>query len=805
MPQDNKIPEKYCCSITHQVMIDPVIAADGYNYEREAITQWLQTHDTSPKTNEKLDHKNLTTNHDKRSDILDFLDSYPELYIGDEVYLCKSWIAEFITAIKQNKLQEVQRWLDKDKRLLTCKLEDDFTALHLACEFSYEVVDILLKTLKQRNQSILPGEIGFKPVHLNLLLERALSSRDHFHYDLLLSLGAELEQPDALQNTLLHRMVVNNNPEAVSWLLEQKTVLESYNSEGNTPLLLSVIHNNKELVEFLLKKGADPKVKNIKQQTPVLIALLNRNESILCLLTGTDKATLPSLHLALELNDNAVIEALLKQKIGAIEAQDERGRTPFYSAVERGNLEAARLLLSQGANHNVSCGTKKLNVLHVATERADIEILKYLLQTEVADLIDVQNSKGDTSLHIAVQFGYNDIITILLEAGAYHKVKNEKDQTPLELARFQKKLKIANLIVQIVRGLKKDRLKETKRLRQVVLEQTNEILSLKASLSRLLNGKTPLYIAAQDGDAKAIAALHASGVNLNKPDHDGLAPIYIAAQNGHMSAVIALIDAGVNINALNENGRTLICFAAQNGDASAIATLAAAGANVNTPDCERTPICWAAGNGHTSAISALIAAGVDVNTPNSNGSTPICFAAQNGHMSAIVALIAAGANVNTPGSGNRVPICWAAENGHTATISRLIAAGANVNSLDQNGVTSIYVAADNGHAAAVVALLDAGANANLMNNSYETALGVSKKRENREVVEILEAHFKQYPSGIKPVQVIKNEEVCFHEKSSNLLEQKNPPILIQFEQKSAIPVQKDLPKHSKKVSKNRKQ
>lgn len=51
-------------------------------------------------------------------------------------------------------------------------------------------------------------------------------------------------------------------------------------------------------------------------------------------------------------------------------------------------------MLSQGANHNVSCGTKKLNVLHVATERADIEILKYLLQTEVADLIDVQNSKG---------------------------------------------------------------------------------------------------------------------------------------------------------------------------------------------------------------------------------------------------------------------------------------------------------------------------------------------------------------------------------------------------------------------------
>lgn len=75
MPKDNQISEKYRCSITHQIMIDPVFAADGYTYEREAIEQWLQTHDTSPKTNIKLKHKDLTDNHDKRSDVLDFLDS----------------------------------------------------------------------------------------------------------------------------------------------------------------------------------------------------------------------------------------------------------------------------------------------------------------------------------------------------------------------------------------------------------------------------------------------------------------------------------------------------------------------------------------------------------------------------------------------------------------------------------------------------------------------------------------------------------------------------------------------------------
>ena len=43
------------CPITHQRMIDPVIASDGYTYEREAVQKWLKTKSTSPMTNEPMD------------------------------------------------------------------------------------------------------------------------------------------------------------------------------------------------------------------------------------------------------------------------------------------------------------------------------------------------------------------------------------------------------------------------------------------------------------------------------------------------------------------------------------------------------------------------------------------------------------------------------------------------------------------------------------------------------------------------------------------------------------------------------
>ena len=43
-------------------MVKPVIAADGYTYENEAIVSWLQAHDTSPGTSRRLTHMHLVDN-----------------------------------------------------------------------------------------------------------------------------------------------------------------------------------------------------------------------------------------------------------------------------------------------------------------------------------------------------------------------------------------------------------------------------------------------------------------------------------------------------------------------------------------------------------------------------------------------------------------------------------------------------------------------------------------------------------------------------------------------------------------------
>ena len=100
------VPDQYVCSITAEIMTDPVCTvrafhcprglfcishtllsrphhpifcglpslsrqADGHTYERSAIELWLETHDTSPATGVELQSKQLNPNHSLRSLIQD--------------------------------------------------------------------------------------------------------------------------------------------------------------------------------------------------------------------------------------------------------------------------------------------------------------------------------------------------------------------------------------------------------------------------------------------------------------------------------------------------------------------------------------------------------------------------------------------------------------------------------------------------------------------------------------------------------------------------------------------------------------
>jgi hypothetical protein len=192
------------------------------------------------------------------------------------------------------------------------------------------------------------------------------------------------------------------------------------------------------------------------------------------------------------------------------------------------------------------------------------------------------------------------------------------------------------------------------------------------------------------------------------------------------------------------------------------------------------PLHVATAYGHLHFIVPLIEAGIDVDQPDNDGWTAVYIAADKGYAEIITALKAAGADVDEPNSDGVPPIYIATENEHIAAISALGAAGAKMDTPDNDGLTPLSIAVQMGDVRAILALLEVGASASVK-TSKGTPLGQAKVQATRnkesgyqEVVRVLEAHLKQYPSGIKP-QMAANREMVFSARPNLPGEQKNPP------------------------------
>lgn len=75
-----EIPEMYICPLSKQMMHDPVIADDGYTYERKAIKDWLTKHAYSSPMTHRWMFSKLVDNHSLKDSIEHFIRKENEKY-----------------------------------------------------------------------------------------------------------------------------------------------------------------------------------------------------------------------------------------------------------------------------------------------------------------------------------------------------------------------------------------------------------------------------------------------------------------------------------------------------------------------------------------------------------------------------------------------------------------------------------------------------------------------------------------------------------------------------------------------------
>lgn len=220
----------------------------------------------------------------------------------------------------------------------------------------------------------------------------------------------------------------NEEPPQIPELPEQEeNLLTTITEDGDTILHLAIIHEDEfiaqQLIQIFPKEVLD--IQNNLYQSP--------------------------LHLATYLNLPNVVKCLVEKGV-SLELQDQDGNTALHVACQHGQRECATEMTREISPSKLAPvletqNWRGLTCLHLAALNRQRKIM-WLLTEKGADLNIQEGTSGKTALHLAVEL--HDILSVklLLSKGANVDAAMFNGCTPLHLAVGRQDADIANLLCQ---------------------------------------------------------------------------------------------------------------------------------------------------------------------------------------------------------------------------------------------------------------------------------------------------------------------------------------------------------------------
>src|SRR6185503_977339 len=144
--------------------------------------------------------------------------------------------------------------------------------------------------------------------------------------------------------------------------------------------------------------------------------------------------------------DREAVRALLKQGADVSAAQGD-GMTALHWAAERGDAALAEILLYAGANVGAVTRIGQYTPLHLASKTGSAAVVQALLKGG-ANASAKATTTGVTPLHLAAASGNADVVTRLLDGGADANAReSEWGQTPLIFAAAQNRAKAITVLL----------------------------------------------------------------------------------------------------------------------------------------------------------------------------------------------------------------------------------------------------------------------------------------------------------------------------------------------------------------------
>lgn len=529
------------CPETGKIMADPVVAADGYTYERDFIENWLKTNNTSPRTKAPLAHKDLYRNLLVKDLIKQHLKFFPELYSKPGVFVSNTALKKLLTVI--NNLDDVgleKSLRDVEPHLLPAKLT----------VFPYKdktVGDYLMEVapFAAMQRAFNLGENPTIKEDPNINAEERIKKIMQLIADKVKESLIFLEKPTS------HKEKVEISLEGLLCPISHELMLEpKIAPEGQTfdkPSIDGWLHNN----------NINPSTKNPLQSNQLVNNQLAFDIITTCLVE--DQIPKDEVEVFFELNIDFLKYVLTKNSFDRAIWFIERLKYDFNKEIDQSKKQTLLHLLC-----SYSCDLTEKHKHWVQKKLKEAEE-----KLEKVKVVDVADSDGNSPLHLAAENTRLVWMELLLHAGANVKLKNNKGLMPLQIGSAEGfNLIVDNFKLGYLEIL--DEVKQQTVLHFVCLEKfpfnpNKELFAKRLADLKIdpldIEGNSPLHLAIVNKKPLLVALLINVGADVNLSTATGQLPLQIALEGKNETIIESLLIAKF-LDLTGKNGEAILSTAA---------------------------------------------------------------------------------------------------------------------------------------------------------------------------------------------------------------------------------------------------
>lgn len=352
---------------------------------------------------------------------------------------------------------------------------------------------------------------------------------------LLLESGADLEAPDDLDCTAIHRAVATGDIRYLRRLLAHGANVKHVTNSGYSVLTHACFQpagpRKLAIVRELCDLGVSLDTTSVHAEFPLRVCLrfgdLETMQTLIALGANTKPLNWTPLHRAVAFGTVKEITEM-QPEAGAID-----GRTapfelsPWLLAFVRGDIGIIGLLAELGADltQTARCGE---TALHLAAEFGRLDALRWSLDLGAAP--DSLNDFAETPLHRAAESSHPACVESLISRGANVAQENHTQGQPIHAARS---LEVIRLLVELG-GADVNALDGTGEWPLQLAAGENDVermtwlLRHGAEVDRTSTGETALHSAVRSDSRESVDLLLAAGANPNQQDVDDWTPLFSA-------------------------------------------------------------------------------------------------------------------------------------------------------------------------------------------------------------------------------------------------------------------------------------